>query len=363
MIKNKRYIILMLSIAALYACKGKKEVKEEVLRPVTYQVVGNVDAQKVRTLSGVAKAGDEIELSFRTGGVISQVNVKVGQTVKKGALIARLDNVEANLAYEKSVSALSAATSAKNTSETELERIKGLYERQGVSLSDYQAAKDNYENALAQFESAKRNKSIQQTQQSYGYIYAPSDGLIAKTDGGLNETISGGHVFAVLNAGDQINIEVGLPENLINRVKVGMSTDISLSALDEKFQGNVIEVSPIVDPNSATYPVKIGITNPESAIKPGMAANVTFNFASNETEDNGALIIPLKAVGEDGNGNFVFLIESEDDKTGVAKKQTIEVGELTSEGFKVKSGLEEGQKIAVAGLQTLLDGQKVRLQQ
>ncbi len=357
---NTRWFIVILGL--LTACGGKEEKKGEVLRPVRYQVVGTADAQRVRTFSGTAKAGDEIELSFRSSGILAESNVKVGQSVKKGDLIARLDNIEANLAYEKSVSALKAAESSMNTAKTELDRIKALYEKQGVSLSDYQTAKNSYQTALDQFESAKRNKSIQQTQVSYGFIYAPSDGIIADKSGGINETISSGQVVAVLNAGGDVNIEVGIPENVINKVQLGMTTDVDLSALETKFEGNVIEVSPIVDPSSATYPVKVGIINPSAEIKPGMAANVTFNFKSADSAEGDALIIPLKAVGEDGDGNFVFVIESEDDKTGVVKKQIIEVGELTPDGFKVESGLTGGEKIATAGLQTLLDGQKVRLQ-
>jgi len=361
--KSIKHVLLSLLIVSMFnSCGKKEEKKEEVLRPVKYQVVGTTDAQMIRTFSGAAKAGDEIELSFRSNGIITEWNIKIGQRVKKGMLIAKLDNVQANLAYEQSVSSLNSAESAMNTAKTSLERIKSLYEKGSESLSNYETAKNSYQNALAQYESSKRNKSIQQSQINYGYIYAPSDGTIAGTSGGLNENISAGQVIAILNAGDQINIEVGLPENVINRVQLGMNIDISFSAFEEKFKGNVIEIAPIADASSATYPVKIGITNPTSAIKPGMAANVTINLADSEEVKSDALVVPVKAVGEDGDGNFVFVIESEDGKTGIAKKQHIEIGELTNEGFKINSGLSAGQKIATAGLQTLLDGQAVKLQ-
>ena len=167
----------------------------------------------------------------------------------------------------------------------------------------------------------------------------------------------------MLNAGKDINVIVGLPENVINKTSIGMETGLSFSALENKsFKGNIIEIAPITDASSATYPVKIEILNPTETIKPGMASSVTFNFSSSEEKADNSLVIPVKAVGEDGNGNFVFLIETEDGKTGIVKKQTIEIGELTSSGFKIKSGLKAGDKIATAGLQTLLDGQKVRLQ-
>ena len=71
------------------------------------------------------------------------------------------------------------------------------------------------------------------------------------------------------------------------------------------------------------------------------------------------IVVPTNAVGEDGNGRFVFLVEGEKNKATV-KKQSITIGNLTSEGFEVKTGLKAGQKIATAGLQTLLDGQDVK---
>jgi multidrug efflux system membrane fusion protein len=72
-------------------------------------------------------------------------------------------------------------------------------------------------------------------------------------------------------------------------------------------------------------------------------------------------VIPAKSVGEDATGNFVFLIEESENKS-IVKKHQITVGNLTSEGFAVEKGLSAGQKIAIAGLQTLLDGQEVKLQ-
>lgn len=356
-------VISIVLITVLSSCKEKVEEKETILRPVKYQIVGTADAQNTRTFSGVAKAGDEIELSFRSNGIISELNVKVGQKVKKGDLIARLDNVQANLAYQQSVSALNSAKSAMNTAKSNLDRIKTLYEKGSNSLSDYESAKNSFQSALDQHESAKKNKEIQQSQINYGYIRAPKTGIIALKNSGLNENVSAGQVIAVLNAGEDINVVVGLPENIINKTQLAMETDLTFSAIEgATYKGSIIEIAPILDANSATYLVKMYIVNPTEEIKPGMAANVTFDFSDSGTNSDNTLVIPLKAVGEDGNGNFVFIIESSDGKTGRVKKKVVEIGELTASGFKVKKGLKAGDMIATAGLQTLLDGQYVRLQ-
>lgn len=363
--KLNKYLIFTLALfISVASCKEKEEAKEEILRPVKYEVVGTSDAQSIRTFSGTAKASDAIGLSFRSSGIITKINHFKGAKVKQGDVIARLDNVEANLAYEQSVSALNSARSSMNTAKSSLDRVKSLYEKGSNSLSDYEQAKNSYQTALDQFESAKRNRSIQATQLSYGIIKAPKNGVIAWTDGAVNERVSAGHQFAELNAGDGMKVEVGLPEAIINKVRVDMKTDIKFSAIEGKaFNGRVFEVSPSIDPNSSTYITAVEILNPISEIKPGMATSVTFDFTAEQNEaKSNTLVIPVKAVGEDGNGKFVFIVESSDGKTGTVKKQTIEIGELTPSGFEVKSGLKSGDKIATAGLQTLLNGQKVRLQ-
>ena len=90
-----------------------------------------------------------------------------------------------------------------------------------------------------------------------------------------------------------------------------------------------------------------------------MAANVKFSFGKISDED--LLIVPVSAVGEDSKGRFVFLVEPESDKIGLIRKQHIKIGELTNEGFVVIEGLSAGQEVATAGLQTLLDGQNVKI--
>jgi len=131
----KNTTIAIAAIAMLLSCKEEVKEKAEVLRPVNYQEVGTANAQKIRSFSGVAKAGDEIELSFRSNGIMTTFNAKAGQQVKKGDLIAKLDNVQANLAYEQSVSALNSANSAMKTAKSALDRmmrkltLKSVYQK------------------------------------------------------------------------------------------------------------------------------------------------------------------------------------------------------------------------------------------
>jgi len=354
---------LVVTFMLLTGCKNKEQVKQENIRPVKYEVASKNNAKKTRTFSGIASASDEIELSFRSTGIVTTLNAIAGQRVKKGALLMKLDNVQAQLSYEQSFSALNSAKSAMNTAKSSLERSKALYESGSQSLSDYESAKNAFQSALDNYESAIRKNEIDKTNISYGYIYAPKSGIIAEVNISLNETVGSGQIVAILNAGDEINVVVGLTESVINNISIGMPAQIGFTSLEDgDYTGSVIEIAPIVDTKSSTFPVKIDISNPIEDIRPGMVANVTFTFGSGENKESDLLLVPINAVGEDGDGNFVFVIELTDEKVGIVKKQLISLGELTNEGFLVKEGLNEGQLIATAGLQTLLDGQKVKLQ-
>jgi RND family efflux transporter MFP subunit len=288
------------------------------------------------------------------------LDMKLGQKVKKGQLLGKLDNVSARLNYESAIESKNSSESQMNTAKLALNRIRILYEKGSSSLSDYEDAKNSYRTAVASFESSKRSVSIQLDQIKFGYLYALEDGVIASVTAEVDENVSPGQAIGVLNAGTAIEISLGLPESVINAVKKDMKVKVSFTAIQgETFNGVITEVAPALDTNTSTYPITVMIADSDERIKSGMAANILFEFV-NEDIKKEIMVVPASAVGEDGNGRFVFLIQGSSGKA-VVKKQTVIVGNLTPEGFEVTSGLKPGQKIATAGLQTLLDGQDVKL--
>ena len=344
----------------LLSC-GEKEVKEEVvLRPVKFSEVSYLGGDITRSFSGAAKTEKIVNLSFRSSGIITKLDMKLGQKVKKDQLLGTLDNVSARLNYESSISTKNSAESQMNTAKLSLNRMRILYEKGSASLSDYEAAKNSYRTAVASFESSKRSVAIQQDQIQFGYLYAPEDGVIASVISEVDENVSPGQVVGVLNAGTAIEISLGLPESVINTVKKDMKVKVSFTAIEgEIFNAVITEVAPALDSNTSTYPITVMVTETDDRIKSGMAANVLFEFVDEDIAKE-IIIVPASAVGEDGKGRFVFIIEGDTTKASV-KKQAITIGNLTPEGFEVKNGLKVGQRIAIAGLQTLLDGQEVKL--
>lgn len=348
-------------VVAFFSCSGEKKVQEEFIRPVEFAEVSYTNGAKERTFSGTARTEKIVNLSFRNTGILTELDIKLGQLVKKGQLLGKLDNVESRLNYERAISSLNSAESQMNTAKLSLDRFRVLYEKGSASLTDFESAKNSFKNAEQSYESAKRSVSIQREQINYGYLYAPENGVITSVTAEVDENVSPGQTIAVLNAGTEMEIALGLPESIINVVHVDMPVGIKVSSIaDKNFKGKLTELSPAIDENTATYPARVKLSEPTEEIKTGMAANVTFELDESRQERK-ALRVPAHAVGEDSQGRFVFLIVEEGGKS-LVKKNPIKVRNLNSEGFEVIEGLKEGQKIATAGLQTLLDGQEVSLQ-
>jgi len=344
------------------ACGGGEVEETRAPRPVRHHVVSYGDGGLARTFSGTAQAGRIVNLSFRSSGVVTKLDVRLGQTVRSRQLLARLDNVSARLAYEQAVSSLNSTASQMNTAKLALDRTRALYEVGTASLGDLESAKNSFRTAEASHESTRRSVEIQQDHVQYGFIYAPEAGTIAAVTAEINENVRAGQTVAVLNAGSEMEIVLGLPESVINRVTSGMEVGVSFSALPERsFTGLVTEVSPSVGATTTTYPVRITLDDPSEDIRPGMAANVMFDFGTRGQPSN-TLVVPSNSVGEDSRGRFVFLIHRGEGDSASVQKQHVTVGPLTAEGFVIQEGLTAGQSIATAGLQTLLDGQQVRLQ-
>jgi multidrug efflux system membrane fusion protein len=147
---------LTILLMVLLSCSDDKKNVEEAIRPVAYQQVLSSGSNQSRTFSGTSKAATEAKLSFRVGGTLNFLNVKVGDRLRKGALIASVDDTDAQLTYDKALVALEKTRIQKETAKSTLDRVKGLFENNNVSLQDYETAKTNYATANAAYNADKK---------------------------------------------------------------------------------------------------------------------------------------------------------------------------------------------------------------
>ncbi|MCY3771677.1 MAG: efflux RND transporter periplasmic adaptor subunit [Gemmatimonadetes bacterium] len=359
MLKRKLLKVHLLALGVVVGCGSEPEIADPPVRPVKYAEIRRASAAQDQRFAGTAKAGIEAKLSFRVGGLIDSIAVKLGDRVDEGQLIAALDDRDAVLAYEQSRAALENARVQRANAQSNLIRVRELYQDLNVSLAEYEQAKNGFSSAASGYESARKSLDLQERLLGYNKIYAPVTGIVAAVNNEVNEVIQTGAPLVVLNAGRDIEMEVGVPEAHIARIRAGQPVRVRFSALPgQEFGASVQEIA-YAPGASSTYPVIVRLDNPSTSIRPGMAGEVAFHFGVDSPSD--PLVVPVEAVGEGAEGIYVFVIDHVEDRRGTVRRRPIRIGKLLVDGFVVDEGLAEGELVATAGLRFLLDGMEVSL--
>ncbi len=350
--------MLIAGMLGLTACGSEKKVVDDPIKPVKWSKVIAVGGVQQRTFAGTTQSGNEANLSFRANGLIEMLRVKVGDKVKRGQLLAKLDQKDVRLNFEKAKATLRSAKIQLDTAKSSLERVKQLYMANNTSLTEYERAKNSLASASSGYETAVKALDLQKSQLEYTKIVAPTAGIVTKVNAEKNEFTSAGSPVIVINSGDDMEINVGVPENYISRIRQGDSVDVVVASIKAgKIKGVVTEVG-FSSAGSVVFPVIVKVSEKIKALRPGMPAEVAFSFG-NETEVV-RLVVPVLSVGDSSEGNYIYELVKEADHY-VAKKRIIKTGPLLTEGFQVMSGIKEGAIVAVAGLRSLYDGRKVKL--
>ncbi len=362
MIRSYISVLSVLALSAILstACGEKEQVVEQVIRPVRYVQVYTTGGDRVRSFSGIAKAGVEAKLSFKVPGTIESVRVKVGDKVRGGQVLISLDAKNYELQVQQAEAALSQARAQLQKADADYERVRSLYENNNASKSDLDAMRAAYESSEASEKAVGKNLELAKLQLSYTKLRAPSAGAIASVDVEVNENVSVGRPMVMMTSGSEIEVEVTIPEILISQIHAGDRVQIAFDALPGKSHSGVVsEVGVAAVGFATTYPATVKLTNAAPGIRSGMAAEVAFSFKT--TSNKESIIVPSIAVGEDRNGRFVFVAQPANGDTAVVKKVEVTTGEIVSEGMEVFSGLIDGDLVVTAGVSKIIPGQKVKL--
>lgn len=372
-----KYVILLAVSLGVLSCGQDAEVMVETrTRAIRYGEVVVDDGSTTQTYTGVATAAGETPLSFRVGGTIRSLPVRLGERVRKGQLIATLDPADLEVQRSQSVAQYEASEAQLQSAETQLvatraayERTTRLYESNSVSLSEFEQARSQFQNARAQVEAARSQLSASgsqvraaRNQVSYTRLLAPFDGVITALNVEANQFAGSGTAIVTLSTENDPEVEVNLPEGRIGLVEPAMSVEVQFPALgDQQFPGVVSEVA-YASGDAPSYGVIVQLQEAPATIRPGMAANVVFTFTEGGAPGDSLLLTPIESVAEGPQDRYVFLLTPSDSTDNyIARKQPVTVGDLHPNGFEVKSGLQAGDKVATAGLKQLLDGMEVRL--
>ncbi len=353
------WIVLLLLLSA---CQEDTIRESAPVRPVKYLTLSPGQASETATFTGITQSDQEAALSFKVGGVIESVKVKDGQKVRQGQLIATIDDEDYSLQVEQARVQVKQAETSLNVARSTYTRVERLYENNSVSLSEFEQAKGNYEASTAQLEAAQKQLQAAQNQVRYTRLLAPFNGLVSSIGVEAGELVGAGSPIGLLSSEGNPEVIFGVAGSYVGLIREGQRVKIRLSVLSgQVFDGEITEVA-FSQGNAATYPARARFLEPIAAIRPGLSAEIQFPLTL-QTGDSEPILLPAKAVRENAEGQrFVYKLEGTGDTLTVAETP-VELGTLSTEGFVLKSGLSEGDRIATAGLNSLLDGMTVTLLQ
>lgn len=351
---------LVVGLSFHLGCAADEKAVEEVIRPVRYVQVLSTGGARTRTFSGTSQAGMNSALSFKVSGTIQELKVQVGDRVDKGQLIARIDPRDYELQLQEARAALSQARAQERNAKAVYDRVRQLYENQNVSKSELDSARAGFESANAQARSASKRVQLARRQLDYCQLKSPSGGAISQVPVEPNENVQPGQPIVQLSAGELPEVKVAVPEILISGVRKGSAVSVEFDAIKgKKFEARVFEVGVAPDEGATTFPVTVRMMAADSEIRPGLAAEVEFTFDATDTRER--VIVPPVAVAADRNGRFVYVLKPTSEGFGTTHRRTVEVGELTTEGLEVLSGIEDGELLVTAGVSRIEDNQRVRV--
>lgn len=277
-------------------------------------------------------------LSFEVSGNVQRIYVDAGKSVRKGELLAELNQASLKNMHEAALASLNQAKDAYTRYE-QLHNQGSMPEIKWVEV----------ESKLRQAESAE---SIARKNLDDSRLYAPFDGVIGSrsVDPGMN-VMPGEPVLKLVDI-RKVNIKISVPENEISRIRMGQPLSFIVPALgDGKFETKVTEKGVMANPLSHTYEIKAAYVNKDSRLMPGMVCNVDVWQESAASH----LFVPTEIIQLDESGRrFVWVV-----KDGAAQKCLVSIGRLASAGIEITDGLSEGDKIITAGAQKVSEGMKV----
>ena len=338
-------LVISLATSALVGCRPEEE-RPVIVRPVQAMQVQTASAFDDRWFPGRAKATQEVNLAFEVSGQLIERPVNIGNSVKTGQVLARLDPRD----YDNN---LAAARAARNDA-------KAQYERMQIAIKTRAVSRQDLDNAKALFEASDARVRIAEKAVEDTVLRAKFDGTIAATYVENFQNVRAKQKVLRLLDTSRIEMWVNIPESLISYSKYVKDVRVRFDVLgDRDIPARIKEISNEASETTRTYPVNFIMDQPEDVrILPGMAGRANGRIVLPGTEAGKTFQVPISALGtSDNQGNFVWVI---DETTGKARRRNVEVVQTTSRGAVVK-GLQPAEWVATAGVHTLQEGQEVRI--
>ncbi|MBR9729210.1 efflux RND transporter periplasmic adaptor subunit [Shewanella intestini] len=291
---------------------------------------------------GKIKAIDSTTLSFNASEKIQQINFHDGDLVKKGDIIAELNNTKAKLDFTKAKNSLA-------LKQTKLDRLNGLLAKEPYAMS-----KQDVDEVTESYYIAKADFALKQVQLKDYQIIAPFDGRLTSFNQSIGSHINAGTTLVTLYKLDPVKVKYAIGQEDLAKAQKGQKVEITVEAFaKQNFKGQVSYVAPNVDDQSGRIEIQAVIDNPEHHLAPGMFANIKHYFS----RGNLHLTIPQNAVIANNNQRYVWVVAN-----NKAIKRDVTLGKNINNGYVVvTAGLYNNEQVIVSGMQNLSENSLIKI--
>jgi RND family efflux transporter MFP subunit len=360
---RSRSYFLASSILFLSAC-GPQAPVEQLPRLVHAVLIADASEFAARSFPGRARAGQEVNRSFRVSGPLIELPVNVGDKVAEGALLARIDPQDFATRLRTLEGQLEREVANQQRASADLQRIENVLREDPGATS--QAAVDRVRQLSASANAAVQ--SLQATvenardQLSYTNLKAPFAGVVVETYAENFETVLARQPILRLLDPTSIEMVIQIPESLIALAPYVEEISVTFDALpDVDIPATIKEIGREATRATRTYPVTLVMGQPDGAeILPGMAGRADISSRLPESAPQVGIEIPLTAVfaGTEQGTNYVWVIDPGD---GTLSRREVVLGRISPFGVIISQGLATGETVVTKGVHTLSEGEVVRL--
>ena len=364
---NKRvvYLFLLPIFLSLQACEKEQLEEEKIVRPVRAMKVSDVVQFRQRQFPGTATATQEVDLSFRVSGPLITLPINIGDEVKVGDVVARIDPRDFENSLNNVRGQLDKALANVKRTQSEFDREMRILEKDlgATSQTTVDRKQSQRDQARADIKSLQASVASAKDKLNYTYLKVPFTGVVVSTYVKNFEFVQAKEAIVRIVDNSRIEMVINIPESLIALVPQAKNIEVIFDAFpDRKIPAEIKEIGTEASRTTRTYPVTLIMDQPEDInILPGMAGKAT---GEPDTSEMGKLAIgkqvPVTAIlsPDDIEKTYVWII---DEQSNSVSKREVTIGKLTDTGIMVTDGLQAGDLIAIAGVHYLREGMEVRI--
>lgn len=346
--------LIVVAALGLAGCSQEKAEVKEIIRPVKVVEIAKASDTRQLSYSGSVRARTEMNLGFRINGKITERLVDIGDRVKPGDVLARIDPTDYELSVRSAQASLDAADRQVETVELTRKRAEQLYAKNFAPKSQLEQATLAYNQAVATRDSARSQLAQAQNQVRYTDLKADKNGIVTAVAADVGQVVGSGTPVVTVAIDGEKEVLIAVPETDIaefkpgKTVKAGFWSDEALT-----LDGKVREVAGSADPQSRTFAVRVSLPN-DPRVLLGMTASIEA-AADNRQQ---LVSIPLAALAQKDSQSIVWTV---DRNGGTVHAHPVKVAAFTPDGVSVADGLKPGDVVVAAGTQFMTENLKVKL--